>query len=96
MNPPFDRGQWQSHINHAAYLLGGEVAQRLWDDPDGALRWGYGTDDRRCGAVIVAVLPASAPGKIDLPGFAVTWSEPIAGAFVGTSIDVVIMKAVKQ
>lgn len=72
MNPPFDRGQWQRHVEHAAGML----ASR--------------------GARLVAVLPASAPNKLELPGFALTWSEPIAGAFSGTNISVVLLTAVKQ
>jgi hypothetical protein len=56
-----------------------------------------GGDDTSAGAVLVAVLPASAPNSgLDLPGFAVTWSEPIVGAFAGTNMSVVIMVAVKQ
>jgi hypothetical protein len=72
MNPPFDRGQWERHVQHAAGLLTGR------------------------GARLVAVLPASAPAKLKLPGFALSWSEPIAGAFCGTNISVVLLTAVKQ
>lgn len=70
MNPPFARGQWRSHVEHAADFV-------------------------KEGGSLVAVLPASAPGRLDLPGFSVTWSETIIGAFAGTSVAVVILKAVK-
>lgn len=72
MNPPFDRGQWQRHVEHATGMLAGR------------------------GARLVAVLPAGAPSKLELPGFALTWSEPIAGAFSGTNISVVLLTVVKQ
>lgn len=72
MNPPFDRGQWQAHVERAAKLLPGR------------------------GARLVAVLPAGAPSKLlVLPGFALTWSEPIHGAFAGTNMSVVILTAVR-
>lgn len=72
MNPPFDRGQWEQHVKHAAGLLGGR------------------------GARLVAILPASAPKRLDLPGFALTWSEPIEGAFAGTNVSVVILVAERE
>ena len=73
MNPPFDRGQWQAHVERAAGLLPGR------------------------GARLVAVLPAGAPSKLrDLPGFALEWSEPIHGAFAGTSAVVVLLTAVRS
>ncbi len=96
MNPPFDRGQWKHHVMHAAELLGGAVGHRLREDAQGHLQWVYDTDKAHAGAVLVAVLPASAVGSIDLMGFTVSWSEPIDGAFAGTTISVVIMKAVKK
>lgn len=71
MNPPFDRGQWCSHVEHAAVVIA----------PGGRL---------------VAILPASAPRRLELPGFSLTWSEPIDNAFAGTSISVVILIAEKQ
>jgi hypothetical protein len=42
---------------------------------------------------LVAILPASARGKDVLPGWSLTWSEPIGNAFAGTSISVVILTA---
>lgn len=68
MNPPFDRGQWQAHVEHASTLLA----------PGGRL---------------VAILPSSAPKRLELPGFALTWSDPIDGEFSGASISVVILVA---
>ena len=72
MNPPFDRGQWMRHVEHAAKMLAGR------------------------GARLVAVLPSGAPSKLTLPGFTLSWSEPIAGAFIGTNVSVVLLTAVKQ
>jgi len=45
------------------------------------------------GGRLVAVLPASARNRDLLPGWSVTWSEPIVGEFRGTSISVVILCA---
>jgi hypothetical protein len=71
MNPPFDRMQWERHVEHAACLLA----------PGGRL---------------VSILPASARHhRMDMPGLDLTWSEPIDGAFAGTSISVVILVAEK-
>lgn len=70
MNPPFDRGQWEAHVEHAAALLA-------------------------LGGRLVAILPASAPKRLELPGFTLTWSEPIDGAFAGTSISIVILIATR-
>lgn len=70
MNPPFDRGQWVQHVQHAARLL-----------------------SPRRGVRLVAILPASAPKRLDLPGFVLMWSGPIEGAFAGTNISVVILVA---
>jgi hypothetical protein len=72
MNPPFDRGQWVRHVEHAAGMLDGR------------------------GARLVAVLPSGAPSKLSLPGFTLTWSESIAGAFCGTNVSVVLLTAVKH
>ncbi|WP_372165877.1 DUF4942 domain-containing protein [Xanthomonas euvesicatoria] len=47
------------------------------------------------GGRLVAILPASAPGRLTLPGFACRWSEVIANEFVGTSVSVVILTADK-
>lgn len=46
------------------------------------------------GGVLVAILPASAKGKDVLPGVNVEWSEVFSNEFSGTSVSVVIMKAV--
>lgn len=70
MNPPFDRGQWRAHVEHAATFISE-------------------------GGRLVAILPSGAPSKLDLPGFNLTWSEPIEGAFAGTSISVVILVATR-
>lgn len=44
---------------------------------------------------LIAVLPASAKGKDDLlPNMVCEWSDPIANEFEGTSVSVVILKAV--
>jgi hypothetical protein len=46
------------------------------------------------GAVLVAILPSWAPRDLlDMPGFSLTWSEPIRDAFPGTSVSVVILVA---
>lgn len=47
---------------------------------------------------IMAVLPASAVNRAQelLPGFDLTFSQPISDAFDGTSITVVLLKAVKK
>lgn len=50
----------------------------------------------RRGARLVAILPASAPKRLELPGFTLTWSEPIDGAFAGTNISVVILVAERE
>lgn len=44
------------------------------------------------GGVLVAVLPASARGKVFLRGGATHWSEVLVNQFEGTTIDVVLMK----
>jgi hypothetical protein len=81
-NPPFDRGQWEAHIVHAADLLASSPTDPVW------------VRDRGFGSRLVAILPEGAPAKFSLPGFDLTWSEPIA--FPGTTISVVIMKAVRR
>lgn len=45
------------------------------------------------GGRLVAILPASAKGKFDLPGFSCRYSETLANRFDGTGIDVVILIA---
>jgi hypothetical protein len=48
----------------------------------------------RPGGKLVAILPASAKGK-DLPGFECAWHGPYENEFPGTSVSVVILKAVR-
>ena len=49
----------------------------------------------KLGGRLVAILPTSAASRSVLPGWSCTWSAPIEGAFVGTSIAVVILVADK-
>jgi hypothetical protein len=80
MNPPFDRGQWVAHVQHAAEILADSPLDPVW------MRTGRGASAR-----LVAVLPESAPSHLDLAGWNLTWSEPIE--FPGISIRVVILVA---
>jgi hypothetical protein len=45
------------------------------------------------GGTLVAILPASAKGSLELPGFDLEWSRTYDNEFAGTSISVVILKA---
>lgn len=45
------------------------------------------------GGRLVAILPASAPGRFTLPGFACSWSGVMANEFAGTGVSVVILTA---
>lgn len=47
------------------------------------------------GGVLVAVLPSSAKNKVILEGWDHEWSEVIENAFDGTSVSVVILKAMR-
>lgn len=47
------------------------------------------------GGRLVAVLPASLADNLTLPGFGLTWSEPIHGAFAGASVSVVVLTAAR-
>jgi hypothetical protein len=47
------------------------------------------------GGVLVAILPTSARGTLELPGFDLEWSQIYDNEFAGTSISVVILKATK-
>ena len=70
MNPPFNKGRWEAHLDHAASMTA-------------------------LGGTLVAILPEGAKDRRLLPeDWTVTLSEPIP--FPGTSIRVVIMRAVKQ
>ncbi|MEI2263573.1 DUF4942 domain-containing protein [Stenotrophomonas indicatrix] len=48
------------------------------------------------GGRLVAIVPASAPGRFTLPGFTCSWSQTIANEFAGTGVTVVILTAVKD
>lgn len=48
------------------------------------------------GGRLVAILPASAKGKFDLPGFSCRYSETLKNRFAGTGVDVVILVADKR
>lgn len=48
---------------------------------------------REPGSRIVAILPEGAPRRFELPGFTLSWSPPVAGAFAGTSVSVVVLVA---
>lgn len=45
--------------------------------------------------IMTAILPASAKGKFELPGFDVEWDNVYSNEFAGTSVSVVIMIATK-
>jgi hypothetical protein len=45
------------------------------------------------GGRLVAILPAKSVSRNVLPGWSCTWTDAIEGAFVGTSMDVVILVA---
>lgn len=49
----------------------------------------------RPGGRLVAILPASAPNNITLPGWSLSWSEAFTNEFEGTGISVVILTADK-
>jgi hypothetical protein len=85
MNPPFDRAQWEAHVQYAAEMLASLPLDPVW------MR-----DDRGLGSRLVAILPSGAPSRLMLPGFDLTWSEPIEHAFAGSSIVVVILLAVRR
>lgn len=73
MNPPFDRGRWQAHVEAAAGTV-------------------------KLGGRLVAILPPSAKGVAEklLPGWQITWGRQFTNAFVGTSVSVVILVAIKK
>lgn len=45
------------------------------------------------GGRLVSILPASAPGSFDLPGFTCHWSGTLVNEFAGTGVSVVILTA---
>lgn len=65
MNPPFDRGQWQSHVEHAAGLLGQEGrlvailpsgARNSFTLPGFSLQWHGSFDNQFPGASVSVVI----------------------------------------
>jgi len=48
------------------------------------------------GGILTAILPVSAKGKNLLEGFTMAWHGPYNNEFVGTSIIVIILKAIKS
>jgi hypothetical protein len=83
----------------AAEYRGGGYDRIIMNPPFSEGRWKLHTEGAaKCVAadgVIVAILPASAKGNFDLPGFALEWSPVFDNEFAGTSISVVILKASK-
>jgi len=66
MNPPFDQGRWQAHLEAACRL----IAQK---------------------GRVIAIVPASAKGKVLVTGFEHEYTEVLENQFSGTSISVVIV-----
>jgi len=50
----------------------------------------------RRNGILVAVLPVSAKNKFELDGFDCSWSDVYENEFAGTSVSVVLLKAVKK
>lgn len=83
----------------ASDYRGGGYHRIVMNPPYSQGRWQAHTEAAakvlRKGGVLVAILPASAKNKFDLPGCSIEWSQTYDNEFAGTGISVTIMKAIK-
>lgn len=85
----------------ASEYRGGGYDRVIMNPPFSEGRWKAHTEAAakvvKRGGVIVAILPASAKGRFDLgAGWSTEWSRNYDNEFAGTSISVVIMKAINS
>lgn len=84
----------------ASEYRGGGFHRIVMNPPYSSGRWQAHTEAAakvlRKGGVLVAILPASAKNKFDLPGCSLEWSQTYDNEFAGTGISVIILRAIKN